>query len=435
MPEISIPYDFEPRWYQRPLWSYFQKGGFKKKRGVMVMHRRGGKDLNAINLIATSTMEEPGLYWHLFPTYAQGKKIAWDGKTKTGRSFLSAFPEQLVAGKNNTEMKITLKNNSIYQVVGADKPDSLVGPNPKGIVFSEWSIMNPKIWEFLQPILAENDGWALFIYTPRGRNHGWKMLQMAMNNPRWYAAVMGNDYTKVLDESAIQEMRDSGMSEEMIQQEVFCSFDAPLQGSYYGKLMEKAEKEGRITNVPYESRLPVHTAWDLGVGDTCNIWFYQVYGFEIRVIDHYENNGEGFAHYAKVLRERNYVYGRHYAPHDIDVREISTAKTRWQTAKDLGIKFEIGKQLPIDEGIEAVRALLPRCYFDKAKCENGLEALKMYHKEYDEDKMLFKDKPCHDWASHCADAFRELSLSVKDRVKHQKKPQEKALSEYDLLKA
>ncbi len=431
--EIVIPYDFEPRWYQRGLWNYMQRGGMRKKRAVFVMHRRGGKDLNCIHLCSTGMAERPGLYWHVFPTYAQGKKIVWDGKTKAGRPFLDAFPKELVAAKNHTEMKITLKTGAIYQVIGADKPDSLVGPNPFGIIFSEWSLMSPSVWSLFQPILAENDGWAIFNYTPRGKNHGWTMLEVAKKNANWFWAVLPNSFTKVLSDEVIQEMRNSGMSDEMIAQEIECSFEAPIHGSYYGKIIQRLEHQGRITNVPWEPKLPVHTAWDLGVGDSTTIWFYQIHGFEVRIIDYYENSGEGLPHYVKVLRERPYVYGNHNAPHDIEVRELGTGKSRWETARSLGIKFKVGQALPIDEGIEAVRSLLPSCWFDKEKCEQGLEGLKHYHKEWDEDKRVFRDKPEHDWASHPADAFRELGWSIRLTPRLKKKPQNTAESSYDML--
>jgi hypothetical protein len=433
MPQISIPYDFEPRWYQLNLWRHMQLNGFRKKRGVWVVHRRGGKDLNSINLIATAGMERPGLYWHLFPTYAQGKKIAWDGKTKAGRPFLDAFPKELIKSKNHTEMKLTTHNGIIYQVVGADKPDSLVGANPVGVILSEWSLMAPFVWELLQPILAENDGWCLFIFTPRGKNHGWKMLEMAKKNPNWFWEVLPNSVTKVIPDEAVQEMKDSGMSEEMIAQEIEVSFEAPVQGSYYGKLINAAETQGRITRVPWEPRLPVHTAWDLGVGDSTSIWFYQQYGLEVRLIDYYENSGEGLPHYAKILKEKDYAYGRHFAPHDIEVREFTSGKSRWDTARSLGIRFEVGKQLPIDEGIEAVRGLLPRCWFDSVKCEKGIEGLKQYHKEWDDDKQCFRDKPEHDWSSHPSDAFRELAMSIKSRPKNRGEQQTTADSQYDML--
>lgn len=438
MPDITIPYDFEPRWYQRPLWNHMQRGGFRKKRAVWVAHRRSGKDLNCIHLVNTAGVERPGLYWHVFPTYAQGKKIAWDGKTKAGRPFLDAFPQSMISSKNNTELKLTLKTGMIYQVIGADKPDSLVGPNPFGMVFSEWALMSPMIWELMMPILAENDGWAIFNFTPRGKNHGWKMLQTALRNAKagrenWFAEVLPNSFTKVLEKDTIQEMKDSGMTDEMIEQEIECSFDAPIHGSYYGKIIQRLEFDNRIRNVPWEPKLPVHTAWDLGVGDSTAIWFFQQYAFEVRIIDYYENSGEGLPHYIKLMREKEYVYGMHYAPHDIEVREFTSGKSRYETARTLGVKFQVGKNLPVDEGIEAVRSLLPACYFDGKNTEIGLEGLKHYHKEWDEDKRVFRDKPEHDWASHPADAFRTLAQGISLKAKLKTRPQEKAISEYDML--
>lgn len=434
MPEIVIPYDFEPRWYQRPLWQYMQEGGsMRKKRAVFVAHRRSGKDLNCINIAATSMVERPGPYWHIFPTYAQGKKISWDGKTKAGRPFIDAFPKSLIQGKNHTEMKLTLKFGATYQVIGADKPDSLVGANPFGIIFSEWSLMSPIVWELMMPILAENDGWAIFNFTPRGKNHGWRILELAKKNPDWFQTVLPNTFTKVLSDEVVQEMRDSGMSDEMIDQEINCSFEAPIHGSYYGKIIQGLETSGRVTNVTWEPKLPVHTAWDLGVGDSTSIWFYQHYGFEVRIIDYYENSGEGLPHYIKVMREKPYVYGTHDAPHDIEVREFTSGKSRWETARSLGIKFRIGKNLPIDEGIESVRSLLPSCWFDRKNTEAGFEGLKHYHKEWDDDKRVFRDKPEHDWASHSADAFRQLAQGINLSPRMKTKPQEKALTEYDVF--
>lgn len=428
--EISFPYGYDPRWYQEPLWKFMQTGG---KRAIAVWHRRGGKDLTAINLTATLSMLKVGLYWHMFPTYAQGKKIAWDGKTKEGKPFRDAFPKELVSSVNNTEMKMTLSTGQIYQVVGADKPDSLVGPNPLGIIFSEWSLMSPVIWDLMQPILAENGGWAIFIFTPRGKNHAYKMLNKAKKNPRWFTEILPNSITKVISQEAIQEMKDAGMSEEMLAQEIECSFEAPVEGSYYGRLINKAEEQGRVCNVHWEPKLLVNTAWDLGIGDYMSIWFYQIYGMEIRIIDFYQNSGEGLEHYAKVLQEKDYVYGQHFAPHDITVRELSDGKSRLEKARSLGIRFVVGKQYEVSDGIESVRSILPRCWFDEKKTELGLECLKQYHKEYDENNKVFRDRPAHDWSSHAADSFRELAWSLRNRPKTPKKPQDVAQQEYNLF--
>jgi phage terminase large subunit len=426
--DIVLPYDWEPRWYQMPLWQYMERGG---KRAVFVCHRRGGKDLTAMNWASLACVQRIGLYWHLFPTYAQGKKIAWDGKTKAGRPFTDVFHPDLVMGKNHTEMKISMKNGSIYNVVGADKPDSLVGANPIGVIISEWSLMSPYVWDLLQPILAENGGWVIFVYTPRGKNHGWKTLVAAKKNPNWYCEVYPNSKTKVVPEEAIQEMRESGMPEEMIQQEMECSFEAPLSGSYYGTAISVARKQNRVGKFPWEPKVPVHTAWDLGVGDSTAIWFYQMVHTEIRIIDHYETSGEGLPHYVKVLRDKPYVYGRHYGPHDIAIKEFGTGKTRVETARLLGLKFDVLPQSPIEDGIEAVRSILPRCYFNEPLVERGLSALENYHKEWDEVKMVFKNKPDHDWTSHSADGFRYLAMGQRDKKNKPPVKQDRAISDYD----
>ena len=201
----------------------------------------------------------------------------------------------------------------------------------------------------------------------------------------------------------------------MIQQEFYCSFDAPLVGSYYGNLMAKALADRRIVKVPYDPLLDVHTSWDLGMGDSTSIIFFQHYFNEIRIIDYYENSGEGLAHYAKVLREKEYVYGDHIAPHDIKVREMSTGRSRLESARELGIKFRVTPNLRIDDGIEAARTIIPRCYFDEDKCSLLIEAMRQYRKDFDEKNKTFKDKPLHDWTSHACDAFRYLALGMRHK--------------------
>ena len=408
--QITLPYNFVPRDYQLALWKYFEEGG---RKAAVVWHRRAGKDLNAIHLLTVMAHKRVGTYWHLFPKYKQGKKIAWDGKTKGGSAFRDAFPKELVASVNNTEMKVTFKNGSIYQIVGADDPDSLVGANPVGIVYSEWPLMSPFVREYLRPIIAENGGWELFIYTPRGKNHGYKLMKTAEDSPRWFAQVLPVTTTGAIDLAVIQEDIDDGMSEAMVQQEYYCSFDAPVEGAYYGEQMNKANTDKRITRVPYEPLLPVHTAWDLGVGDSTAIWFFQLHKEEIRIIDYYEQSGEGIPHYAKILKEKDYSYGRHYAPHDIEVRDFGSGRSRRMIARDHGINFQVIKRQDVDDGIEAVRSILPRCYFDENKCETGIECLKQYCKEWDDKAQVWKNIPKHDWSSHGADAFRYLALSIK----------------------
>lgn len=424
-----------------PIWKFFEQGGL---RGVAVWHRRTGKDLTAINMCCTSAVQRTGLYWHLLPTYNQGRKIVWNGFTRDGRKFVDYFPPGLIKAKNDTDMRITMKTGSIYQVVGTDDPDRLVGTNPIGCVFSEYSLQDPRAWDIIRPILAENGGWALFIYTARGRNHGYDMLQMAKKNPKWFAEVLTVNDTKrpdgtpVISSEAIQDERDAQMPEELIQQEFYCSFDAPITGSYYGKQMMAALKDGRITKVPWEPRLKVSTVWDIGMGDATSIIFYQRYGLETRLIDYYENSGEGLAHYVARLRDgerSDYVYGAHWGPHDLAVRELGTGVSRLQTARKLGIKFRLVKKHSISDGIDAVRNLLPQCYIDENKCARLVEALRQYRKEWDEINKCWSTHPLHDWTSHPADAMRGLAMSNRGGRYEKKrgKRQETAVDTHDYL--
>jgi len=397
------------------LWSYLEGGG---KRAVAVWHRRAGKDSIALNWTAPAAHERIGTYWHMLPTQAQGRKTVWDGIDRAGRRMIDqAFPEPLRANVRKDEMKIELKCGSIWQVVGSDNYNTLIGANPVGVIFSEYSVADPSAWDYIRPILAENGGWAIFIYTARGRNHGATLYEMAQGNPAWFAEILTVDDTGILAPEVIEEERNSGMAEDMIQQEYYCSFQAALVGAYYGKQMLAAEKEGRIGSVPYEPHVPVETWWDIGIGDAMAIWFVQRVGREIRVIDYYEMSGEGLPHFAKVLQDRNYVYSRHIGPHDIEVRELGTGKSRKETAAALGIKFTVAPKLPVEDGIDAMRAMLPRCWFDKVKTARLIECLRQYRKAWDERLKVFQAHPCHDWASHGADAGRYGAVMGDPRTK------------------
>jgi len=424
---IVLPYKWKPRSYQRPLWNVLELGVHNKKGGVkraaVVWHRRAGKDLFGINFIASRAVERVGLYWHLFPTYNQGRKIAWEGFTKEGRRFLDHFPPALVDSQNDTEMRLKLKTGSVYQVVGTDSVDRLVGSNPIGCILSEYSLQDPKAWHLIQPILAENGGWAIFIYTPRGLNHGNKLFEMAKETPGWFAQCLTINDTKredgkpVVDQEMIDGIRASGMPEELIQQEFYCSFEAPLVGAYYSNQMQQAQKDNRITVVSHVPSLPVHTAWDLGYNDAMTIWFWQEIGAEIHLIDYMEASGEGLAYYIAEMQKKPYTYGRHKAPHDIEVTELGTGKSRREVAMALGLRFDVVPKHDVLDGIEACRNVLPRCWFDKVKCKRGIEALKSYTKVWDDKADAYRDSPIHNWASHGADGFRTLAWGFREQKK------------------
>jgi phage terminase large subunit len=363
-----------------------------------------------------------GTYYYLFPTYAQARKVLWDGRDREGFAFMAHFPKEVVKKTNDAEMRVELINGSAVQLIGTDNIDSIVGTNPIGCVFSEYAVQDPRAWDYIRPILRENGGWAIFDYTPRGKNHGYTLYQMARNNPDWYAEVLTVTDTGALSPSDVEKERREGMSEELIQQEYFCSFEGVQFGAFFGKQLQKAEEEKRIRGVPYEEGIGVETWWDLGIGDSTSIWFTQSTGREIRVIDFLESSGEGLPYYAKALQAKPYVYSRHHAPHDIEVRELGSGRSRKETAASLGLVFETVPNLPVEDGIEAARSILSRCWFDKTRCEKGLNALASYHKAFDEKAKDWKSYPAHDWSSHAADAFRYLAVGHKTTPVKTKEP-------------
>jgi hypothetical protein len=450
MSDIVLPYKWKPRTYQMNVWRYMQ-GPQEGKRAACVWHRRAGKDLLGINLVSVKAQERIGTYWHLLPTYKQGRAIVWNGSTRDGRRFLDHFHPDLVQGENNTEMRVTFSNNSNYQVVGTDDVNSLVGTNPIGCIFSEYSLHDPAAWDYIRPILKENGGWALFIYTARGHNHGWTLIDMAKRNKLWFSEILvaGDNGTKrsdnnpVFSDQDIEEERQSGMPEEMIQQEYYCSFDASMVGSYYGSQMKRADDEGRILEfMPYDPRVPVDTFWDLGMDDVTSIWFAQFGPHEVRILDYYENSGEGLTHYAKVLRGQvsggehraEYLYGKHYGPHDIEVRELSgDGKSRRELAKDMGIKFNVVRKHEVADGIEMVRSTIPKCFFNLKYAHRGIEGLRTYRKQWDEKRKVFSSQPLHDWSSNPADAFRMLAMAKRSTGRKESQMQAVAIDNYKYL--
>jgi phage terminase large subunit len=371
-----------------------------------------------------AAFEAVGNYWHMLPEAEQARKAIWNAvNPHTGKRRIDeAFPDTICTKLNN-EMLVRFTNGSTWQLVGSDNYNSYVGSTPRGVVFSEWALANPSAWGFIRPILLENGGWALFITTPRGKNHVPAMAKAYRDDPAWFVEELDAVTTGVFTPEQLEAERRAYIAEHgeaegaaLFQQEYMVSYDAAVIGSYFGAEIAKAKAEGRITRVAYDPAVRVETWWDLGVGDSTAIWFVQHVHHEIRVIDHYEMTGEGLAHYAKVLERKPYVYSRHIAPHDISVRELGSGKSRLEMARELGIRFEIAPKLSVDDGINAVRMALPRCWFDADKCDKGLEALKMYRKDYDEKLKVFRDRPRHDWASHTADAFRYGCVARSERA-------------------
>ncbi len=413
MPILTIPHKFKPRAYQIGFFKAIDSG---IQRALLVWPRRHGKDKTCFNALVKKATERVGNYYYIFPEYNQGRKALWDNIDKDGLRTTDHVPKELVKSKNATEMKIELLNGSIIQVVGAADIDRIVGTNPIGVVFSEYSLIDPMVWGYIYPILAENGGFAWFNMTPRGKNHGLRLLESAQGNPEWYVSHLNAKECGIFSDQELDKIKQEYFElygdYQLYEQEFMTSFDAPIQGAYFAVHMERAENDGRIANVPYDPLLTVNTYWDLGIDDSMTIWFAQLFNNEIRLIDYYENSGEGLTHYINELHSKGYVYAKHFAPHDIEVRELSTGVSRKETARSLGINFETVKRpARKDEGIDAIRNTLPRCWFDREKTQKGRDALMNYHKEFDEKRKVYKNQPYHDWSSHGTDGFQTLALS------------------------
>lgn len=404
---------FDPRPYQVPLWQYMQSGG---KRAFIVWHRRAGKEVCCWNYVIAAAFQRVGTYTYFFPTASLGKKVLWDGANKTGMRFLDYIPRDLVKRTNSQEMVIELVNDSIIRIAGTDKILN-VGTNPVGCVFSEFSLQNPRSWNYIRPILAENEGWAIFNSTPRGRNHAYDLYQMAIKNKDWFCQLLSVDDTHAIDAKAIDDERKAGMSEDLILQEFYCSFECGVQGAIFGRQMHQAHEEKRIGHVPYDANLLVYTAWDIGIGDSTAIVFFQLEGDSVRVIDCYENAGYPLNHYINHLKTRPWAagYGGHIVPHDAQHKNQVTGHTYTMAARELGVDMTA---LPLDytveSSIEVTRGLFTKIFIDEVKCDYLVKCLLQYHYEYDENARRYKDRPCHDWSSHTCDAVRYMSLAIKN---------------------
>lgn len=424
---IKIPHKFTPRPYQKQIFQAIENGFL---RIVQIWHRRAGKEKTDVNVMAREIIQTVGAYYYIFPKYKQGRKVLWNGADKNGMRFMDHFPQELRLRTKDDEMFIEFKNGSTFQIVGSDNIDTIVGSNPRGLVFSEYSLQDPQAWDYMRPILAENGGWAIFNFTPRGENHAKDLLDYAKTDPKnWYVSVLTVDDTKAIPEDILNQERAEIIAkngdDSIFLQEYYNSFSAGMQGSYYGKLIERMEQNGFIKDVPYDPELPVLTWWDLGVNDSMSIGFFQRFQKEWRFIDYLEGSGEGLGYYIKKLNEKPYIYSKHFAPHDIFVREMGTGKTRFETAKKLGLKFEfIEKEdgtlksavpkLSIDDGIDAVRRKLPTIYIDKTKCDRAIKALRNYQHEFDEKNKVFRSSPLHDWASHTSDMVRYFCVTPEE---------------------
>jgi hypothetical protein len=381
----------------------------KTRWAVAVAHRRAGKTVACVNELirrAGACDRDDPRFAYIAPQLNQAKDIAWQYL----KQYSSFIPGVKV---HESELWVQLPGGARIRIYGADNPDRLRGIYLDGVVLDEFGDMDPTVWsQVIRPALSDRKGWAVFIGTPKGKNTFHTIWTDAQDDPAWTPIMLRSSETGLLDAAELNDARRMMTADEYAQ-EYECSFEAAVKGAYYGKEMNDAED--RIAPVPYDPRLPVHTAWDLGVADSTVIWFIQVTGRETRIIDVIKGEGVGLDWYAKRLSERDYVWGSHYLPHDVEVRELGTGKSRKEVLAGLGIKATVCPNIPIADGIQAVRMLLPTCWFDKEKTKVGVEALRMYRREYDEKRQEFRVNPLHDWTSHYADALRYFAVGHTNR--------------------
>ena len=427
MAQIKIPY--KPRVLQAEMHRDL------KRWNVLVMHRRFGKTVFAVNHMIkhalTCPLPRPRVAL-VAPTFSQAKRISWDYV----KYYAGVIPG---VSFNETELRADFPNGGRIMLLSGENPDALRGIYLDLCVFDEYGMQNPRVWgEVVRPALSDREGAAIFLGTPNGHNHFYEILTQAKHETEegsdyWYWKIAKASETQLVKDTELDAAK-SQMTLEQYEQEYECSFTAAIIGAYYGRLLVEAEDAGRITRVPYDPALPVHTAWDLGINDSTAIWFAQVYrGGAVNVIDYYENTGFGLDHYAEVLRQKDYHYGDHLAPHDIEIRELGSGKSRMETAFSLGISFKVVSKMKVADGINAARLLMPKCYFDRDKCHTGLEMMKQYRQEWDEKKKRFRDQPRHDYTSHAADAFRYLAIGINNRTTYTKPPQAVADNDYNIF--
>lgn len=408
-----IETSFDPRPYQSKIMRAFFIDG--KRRILVVAHRRSGKDTMSFQMLWIAAMQRKGLYFHLLPKISQSTTVIWSGRGKDGTTFLDYIPAKLVKKVNHSTQSITLINGSIIKITGADNFEALIGSNPLGIVFSEIQSTDPRAWDYLRPVLAENDGFAIFIGTPRGHNHLYDMYQQNKNNESWHVSMLSaldttlKDGRPVITNEIIQEEIAAGMPEDLVKQEFFCSFEAAIQGAYFSKQMHEIRTKDQIKEFNLDLNLLVFTAWDLGISDAMAIGFFQVDpSGNVYCFEHIEESGEGLEYYIDKLRhikeQYNFKkYGVHFVPHDIRVRELGTGRTRFEIMQRAGMNLSIVPSTSIQERIQCARTLLPSTFFHP-RCKQLIRCLDEFKAKRD-DKKGVSTGPDHNWASHSADMY------------------------------
>ena len=380
---------------------------------ALVAHRRAGKTVAAVNDViraAVTCKSVSPLFGYIAPFRSQAKSVAW--------GYLKRYSEPICQATNEAELQIDLVTGARIRLFGADNADAMRGLGFDGVFMDEYGDFRPSVWgSVIRPTLSDKQGWAVFAGTPKGKNQFWDIFDIARANPaEWFSLVLKASQSGILPEGEIEAVR-AQITPDQFEQEYECSFEAAILGAFYGIEMREANEQGRITAVPHDDAIPVHTAWDLGFKDDTAIWWFQVVRGEVHVIDYYSASGANIEDLATVVSSKPYNYGVHHLPHDARAKTLAAQGKSIveQLASHLGLHaLRIVPNLSVQDGIQAARMTLPHCYFDAGKCKEGIEALRQYEREYDEDTKAFRKNPKHNWASHGADAFRMLAIAWRD---------------------
>ena len=334
---------------------------------------------------------------------------------------------------NETELRCDMPNGSRITLLSSEQPDSLRGLFLDGVCIDEVAQIDPRLWnEIIRPALSDRKGFCYFIGTPAGlTNIFYELYQHALGDPKWYAYTAKASETKIIDQEELDAAK-TQMGDAKYKQEFECDWIANIEGSIYGDIIKTLEEKKQLSRVAYDPALLVHTAWDLGVDDSTAIIFYQQLGNQILIIDYYENNREGLPHYIQTVKDKDYIYGEHFAPHDLEVMEFSTGKTRREVAYQLGVRFKILPKINLEDGIHSLKMVLPKCWFNMETTKPLIDALRNHHRKYNEKMKMFSNKPVKCWDSHACDAARYMALSITDLPKQRVAAQKTAVNDYTI---
>lgn len=400
---VRLPYTPRPQ--------FFPFHARAQRFSSLVCHRRAGKTVACINdLIAKAihTKKKNARFAYIAPFYRQAKDVAW--------VYLKEGVGEVAIKVREADLRVELPNGAWITLYGADNPDALRGLYFDGVILDEFGDCRPSLWaEVVLPTLLDRKGWAVFIGTPKGKNHFFQVNERAVREDNWYQMTLKASESEIIDPEDLEEVRGQ-MSPEQYEQEMECSFDAAVMGTYYADMVQKLEREGHMGDFPYDPEQAVNVASDLGFTDSSAFWFWQLAPDGIRIIDYYENDGKPLHHYFDMLESKPYDYEEVWLPHDAKAKTLQTGRSTIEQFVQAGFPCRIAPKLGVQHGIDAARMVMPKCYFNMPECYQGVEALRAYRRRFNTVTKQFSKTPLHNWASNGSDGYRYLSLVTQEHL-------------------